>query len=232
MNFDTYLTEMADALGNQERGICQICGREQAVRNKGNITHHGYTIEYGWFHGTCPGQQHKPLQVDKSETERQIKDITNELPVIEKLIRDLESGKKHPLKVVKSKRGYGRNQTIEWMTWEEAGEFARRDALSTAVYAEKQRLKAGKDTITFLKGLIQTYYGKELKVVEKTEKKKMEVGSVVNIAGHKGVTITKIEKKRAMGVGPFLNGQYLDHAFWMDNGKERSYPLKLARWPK
>jgi hypothetical protein len=88
-SFQEYLGEMANVMGNQERGICQICGREQAVRDKGNITHHGYTIEYGWFDGTCPGQKHKPLQHDKSETLRQIGLIEKEIPEIEARVAKL-----------------------------------------------------------------------------------------------------------------------------------------------
>jgi len=44
-------------------GTCQICGNEQAVNAKsGKISKHGYTVEWGYFEGTCPGSGELPLQ--------------------------------------------------------------------------------------------------------------------------------------------------------------------------
>lgn len=35
----------------QTRGICQCCGREQAVLNgTGFMSQHGYTVKNGWCH--------------------------------------------------------------------------------------------------------------------------------------------------------------------------------------
>ena len=232
-SFEDFLGEMADAQGNQERGICQVCGREQAIRSKGNITHHGYTIEYGWFHGSCPGQQHPPLQHDKSVTEKIIKDIEAEIPKIQHLITDLKAGKKFPLKVRKSNRSVDRDVFIPWA---EAADWQKKAELTGAIFNEERRLRSAQQTVEMLHGLIATYHGQAVKTVAKgaNVRPKMEVGSVVNIAGKKGVTITKIEARRAQGVGPNLNGQMLDHAYWTDpvTGREHSYPLKLARWPK
>ena len=46
-------------------GICQACGRRQAVHvNTGMIAKHGYTTEYGFFNGTCGGSDHLPLELD------------------------------------------------------------------------------------------------------------------------------------------------------------------------
>lgn len=46
-------------------GICQACGRRQAVHiNTGNIAKHGYTTDYGFFNGTCGGSDELPLELD------------------------------------------------------------------------------------------------------------------------------------------------------------------------
>lgn len=46
-------------------GICQACGRRQAVHVKtGMIAKHGYTTEYHFFNGTCGGSDHLPLELD------------------------------------------------------------------------------------------------------------------------------------------------------------------------
>lgn len=213
----------------QNRGICQICGREQAVRSAGNITHHGYTIEYGWYHGTCPGQQHKPLQHDKTETERQIKLISEELPSIEKTIAKLKAGKLRP-KQINLNHGTGA-RAPKMVDWADAPEWAQNKAITTAIYAEERRLKAGRDTIVFLKQLIVNFYGKELKKVVKpnaANKPQIQVGSKVKVHG-KEQTVLKIEYARAQGVGPGINGQTVEHVFWEQDGKVMKYPKRYVK---
>jgi hypothetical protein len=43
-------------------GNCQICGRLQRLPG-GLLAAHGYTVEWGFFSGTCPGSHATPFQV-------------------------------------------------------------------------------------------------------------------------------------------------------------------------
>ena len=45
-------------------GTCQACGRKQAYR--GTIAKHGYTVDYGYFSGTCGGSDRQPLELETS----------------------------------------------------------------------------------------------------------------------------------------------------------------------
>lgn len=45
-------------------GTCQACGRNQAVKADGRLAKHGYTVDYGYFNGTCSGAEHAPLEKD------------------------------------------------------------------------------------------------------------------------------------------------------------------------
>ncbi len=45
-------------------GTCQACGRTQAVRANGRLAKHGYTVDYGYFSGTCSGSDKLPLEQD------------------------------------------------------------------------------------------------------------------------------------------------------------------------
>ncbi len=48
-------------------GTCQLCGRNHAVNNAtGLLAKHGYTVDWGFFHGVCEGANHLPLQKDRS----------------------------------------------------------------------------------------------------------------------------------------------------------------------
>ncbi len=46
-------------------GTCQCCGRVQAIQN-GGLAKHGYTVDYGFFNGTCSGSGQLPLEQDDS----------------------------------------------------------------------------------------------------------------------------------------------------------------------
>jgi hypothetical protein len=79
---------MAKATHN---GTCQVCGRNQAIKN-GVLAHHGYTVEYSYFHGTCQGSREKPLQVSKGLAITTIKsciDLAKKLGA--KTIEDIKS---------------------------------------------------------------------------------------------------------------------------------------------
>lgn len=46
-------------------GTCQACGRQHAVNVKsGLLAKHGYTVDWGFFNGTCQGSDHLPLEHD------------------------------------------------------------------------------------------------------------------------------------------------------------------------
>lgn len=45
------------------RGTCQVCGRIHRVNDKnGTIANHGYTVDWGWFNGTCRGSKNLPFE--------------------------------------------------------------------------------------------------------------------------------------------------------------------------
>lgn len=51
------------------KGTCQACGRTQAVDNGSKlIAKHGYTVDSGYFNGTCQGSDKKPAQLDLTLT--------------------------------------------------------------------------------------------------------------------------------------------------------------------
>jgi hypothetical protein len=43
------------------KGTCQVCGCSQKLPN-GAMSLHGYTVQFGWFSGTCHGAKNLPLE--------------------------------------------------------------------------------------------------------------------------------------------------------------------------
>lgn len=60
-------------------GVCQVCGRQQAVRpTTGKLAAHGYTKDLGFFHGTCYGAAMLPLENDATILDRTVENLTSE----------------------------------------------------------------------------------------------------------------------------------------------------------
>ena len=59
-------------MAHSHKGTCQLCGRIHAIDNKtGQIAKHGYTVDFGFFNGTCGGSGFLPLQKDREELDLQ-----------------------------------------------------------------------------------------------------------------------------------------------------------------
>ena len=60
-------------MAHTHTGTCQLCGREHAVNEKtGVIAKHGYTVDYGFFSGTCRGAGCQPLQISREDLDTNI----------------------------------------------------------------------------------------------------------------------------------------------------------------
>jgi hypothetical protein len=60
-------------MAHTHTGTCQLCGREHAINVKtGEIAKHGYTVDYGFFSGTCRGAGYQPLQISREHLDNNI----------------------------------------------------------------------------------------------------------------------------------------------------------------
>jgi hypothetical protein len=59
------------SIASTHTGICQLCGKRHMLPS-GKLAKHGYTVDYGYFSGTCPGSDELPWEVSKGEAEATI----------------------------------------------------------------------------------------------------------------------------------------------------------------
>lgn len=52
-------------------GTCQLCGRFQKLPG-GRLSSHGYTVQWGFFSGTCPGTGFLPFEISTDRIEAAI----------------------------------------------------------------------------------------------------------------------------------------------------------------
>ena len=63
-------------------GECQVCGHRQKLPN-GQLSLHGYSVNAGFFEGTCNGAKHLPFEQDKSLIDRSIGMAKEQLAKVE-----------------------------------------------------------------------------------------------------------------------------------------------------
>jgi len=69
------------------KGTCQCCGSVQKLPS-GVLSNHGYTVEFGWFNGTCQGAKHLPFEQSKELVEGFIGQAKSRLVAI---VEEIES---------------------------------------------------------------------------------------------------------------------------------------------
>lgn len=156
-----YINE-ARAAGHKVIGTCQACGRSQAVLKSGLMSKHGYTVERGWFEGTCPGQFHQPLELERSYTDEVVALIRADVAKMEQDLESYRNGTGHPAEVsVYSTRA------TKMVAWEDAREFERINGLKQAIYSTEAHIERGAEVANTLAELADEVHGTKLTVKER-----------------------------------------------------------------
>jgi len=67
------------------KGICQVCGRQQRLPGD-FVSKHGYTVEWGWFNGVCPGSDELPFEKSKDLIDKAIEDVKQNIVALQEEI--------------------------------------------------------------------------------------------------------------------------------------------------
>jgi hypothetical protein len=87
---------MAKATHN---GTCQACGRDQAVRANGLLAKHGYTVDFGFFNGTCHGSDHLPLEHDTKVNEFTVERLRKHAETHARYAAEADTREKLPVEI-------------------------------------------------------------------------------------------------------------------------------------
>lgn len=187
----------------QIRGICQCCGREQAVVN-GTMSKHGYTVEQGWFSGVCTGQHYAPMQISRDHADSVIVSVRAECITLLGYVEALRTGKVTPL-TAKSGKKIEEAGKPNWQWKDEMVAFAlapahhQRDAVQAAAWNAQRRAEIGKSFADDLERLADEYHGKPLKEVAR-EDGPAPIRSGEKRKGNTMLTCTSVEGARVYWV--------------------------------
>jgi hypothetical protein len=95
----------------------------------GTLAKHGYTVEGGYFSGTCHGSHSKPLQVERTLTDSTVKGLRKAAVRADAMIVELQAGRAHPDTVAHYLDEYrtvrdNRFQAVQ-IDWADANEISR-----------------------------------------------------------------------------------------------------------
>lgn len=223
-------TEVTD-MKHTHRGTCQACGRVQAIQLRNEkIAKHGYTVDWGYFFGTCGASEMLPLERDKTYTENLIHVLRNdEAPRSEKRAADLKAGVILP-RFSKSKweGGKFRHVTVDRaeLSDYEAAQCLTRDVAQAESHARHCRAHAD-----MLQKLIAQRHGQPLIPVEHVEtvQQMLKPGVRVNRYGTL-CEVVEVRYQVARGCGPYLNGRSVLHAILKrPDGQTFAVPTRSIR---
>ena len=141
----------------QLRGHCQCCGRQQAVLH-GRMAHHGYTVDHGYFNGTCQGHDYAPIEHSREQLDEVCVEILADCRYNDFRAQRIESGEEKPLSFVVGKnivkaRGDLNEYDLKYWT----------DILIAQL---RRRAQLGRAQVEYMQGVANTYHGKDLIKVE------------------------------------------------------------------
>lgn len=222
-------------------GTCQVCGRLQALPN-GVLSKHGYVVKgYGYFVGTCPGAERKPLEIERTFADFVAADVMKDSKNATANAKKVAAGKLLPKQAKNGKSevterinrwgGKSRSWTDVLVPYAEAPEHYQREARESLQYSFERHAKLAADTSKDITERANRVHGKPLTPRATEEKKEIKAGTVIRIGGKSGydATVLRIESRMCRGCGPFLNGQVLPHVVFERNGKEYAVPSRTVR---
>lgn len=210
----------------QMRGHCQMCGRLHAANPQ--IAKHGYTVEFGWFQGVCPGADYDPLEQSRVKLDELVVNLRNWAADADIEALALEDRETNPEGKRCSYRENGK-RVVKVVPYETLLPYEQEDCRRLAVSALRNKSTHMRQAANDMLELAAKVHGQPL-VENKVgdQGKVISVGDTVKVCGDE-VVVTKLAYATARGIGYRINGQHIEHVFWNDNGKEYSYPKRYAR---
>ena len=154
---------------NQIRGICQCCGREQAVVSGGRMSNHGYTVKDGWFQGVCTGNNFAPMQVSRAEADRVVAHVRKDVEDLKVKLQGVIAGTIKPefaVRRVRERQASGLTKAVDKIIpFAELNEYEQRNEVKLFQHKLENRIASGTYFANELEGLADKYHGTELKEV-------------------------------------------------------------------
>lgn len=181
-------------------GHCQSCGATHAVELRNEcIAKHGYTVDWGYFAGTCSGSGVYPLEVARDHCDNIIDSCERAALSHTASAKELRAGKTRPERCDNGQKcvSPGKWETV-WVSWADANETLRRQQIEREIAEHERHANFMIDHAAFLFHLAAGVHGLPLRRVKPS----------VNVDVRPGATFTVATDKRYEIVRTGLPGGY------------------------
>lgn len=168
----------------QLRGNCPCCGNEQAVKPNG-MSAHGYTKDFGYFHGICGGHNQRPMQEQRTVTEDLVAVVLEDIANIKIEVAKLEEGtitpklaKSGERVLVESKNSWGETRKrweAEMIPFADAKDYYQKEAVADLVRERNYRVREGERFVEHIIAVLDKVHGTALIEIDKTPKAVVQV---------------------------------------------------------
>lgn len=148
-------------------GHCQSCGATHAVELRNEcIAKHGYTVDWGYFAGTCSGSGVYPLEVARDYCNTVIDSCTHAALSHDESCLLLRTGQRTPIRCENGTKflGHGKYETI-WVDWADASKYLQSQQVERESYGHERQAQHLRAHAKFLTELARRIHGTPLQRV-------------------------------------------------------------------
>ena len=161
---------MTDSTRIQLRGICQCCGRLQAVTG-GYMAKHGYTVKDGWFNGVCSGHQFPAMQESRTQADNICVSVRRDCVSLRQRAEDFRAGDFDrdvmvPYGPLVRPEKYRSAMVPSLIPFADAHEFDQDAWVKAQAWKAERRAEIGESFANDLEGLANKYHGTPLAEVK------------------------------------------------------------------
>lgn len=186
------------------RGNCQVCGHQHHVMGT-TLAKHGYTVEFGFFRGTCDGSDRQPVQIERSHTDATIVWLREYAEREDSVVAQLKAGKMHPTRI---KTGQELNRSTfkyepVYIEWSAGTVEQQRKAVELAIAMSESDARHARAHAKGLAQMANLFHGRPLVAIADLEAKAapapqavvdVKAGKVIGAFGSKAARKNEMDK--------------------------------------
>lgn len=140
------------------------------------LAKHGYTVDYGFFNGTCDGSDRQPVQTERSVTDATIEGLGKFAVKCDTTAAKMKAGEAHP-DLIKTGENLNRDTNRYepvYITWEQGTPDRQRRAVELAIHALEGDARHARAHARYLLEMADRLHGAALVAISDLERAAMD----------------------------------------------------------
>jgi hypothetical protein len=132
------------------------------------LAKHGYTVEYGYFNGTCRGSDRQPIQTERTITDATIVGLGKFAAECDESAANLRAGTTHPSRIKTGEKLNPATSRYEavYIAWEAGSDYQKLQAVERAVNGAERDASHARAHARSLKKMAEELHGTALVAID------------------------------------------------------------------